>query len=58
MNRTSLFIRNPYHNGFEQVFEGGDTQLVTRLYQSRRTDERLPVVIREDQMQMVTYRLN
>ena len=45
-------------NGVEQVFEGGNTKSVTRLYQGRRTDGRLPVVIREHQMQMVAYCLN
>ena len=45
-------------NGVEQVFEGGNTKSVACLYQGRRTDRRLPCVIREDQMQMVTYRLN
>ena len=46
------------YNGIEQVFEGGDTKSVTRLHQGRRTDDRFPVVIGEDQMQMVTYRVN
>ena len=46
------------HNGIEQVFEWGDSQSVAGLYQARRTDRRLPGVIREDQMQMVTDRLN
>ena len=45
-------------NSFEQVFEGGDSQSVTGLYQARRTDRRLPGVIREDKMQVVTDRLN
>ena len=45
-------------NGVKQVFEGGDTKSVTPLHQGRRADERLPVVIGEDQMPMVTYRLN
>ena len=45
-------------NSIEQVFEGGDSQSVACLYQARRTDRRLPGVIREDQMQMVTDRLN
>jgi len=45
-------------NGIEQVFEGGDSQSVACLYQARRTDGRLPGVIREDQMQMVADRLN
>jgi hypothetical protein len=45
-------------NGVEQVFEGGNTKSVAGLYQARRTDRRLPGVIREDQMQVVTYRLN
>ena len=42
-------------NGVKQVFEGGDTKSVTPLHQGRRADERLPVVIGEDQMPMVTY---
>ncbi len=46
------------HNGIEQVFEGGDPQSIAGLYQARRTDGRLPDVIREDQMQMITYGLN
>nr|WP_241191342.1 hypothetical protein [Deinococcus psychrotolerans] len=45
-------------NSIEQVFEGGDSQSVACLYQARRTDRRLSGVIREDQMQMVTHRLN
>ena len=46
------------HKGIEQVFQWGDPQSIAGLYQARRTDGRLPDVIRKDQMQMVTDRLN
>ncbi len=46
------------HYGTQQVFEWGDSQSVAGLVQARRTDGRLADVIREDQMQMVTYGLN
>jgi len=46
------------HKGIEQVFEWGDPQSIAGLYQARRTDGRLPDVIRKDQMQMVADRLN
>ena len=55
---VNLLTSMTSHNGVEQVFEGGNTKSVACLYQGRRTDGRLPGVIREDQMQMVTYRLN
>ena len=54
----NLLVSMTSHNGVEQVFEGGNTKSVTRLHQGRRTDGRLPVVIREHQMQMVAYCLN
>ena len=52
---VNLLTSMTSHDGAEQVFEGGNTKSVTRLYQGRRTDGRLPSVIREHQMQMVTY---
>ena len=54
----NLLVTMMSDNGIEQVFEGGDSQSVACLYQARRTDDRLPGVIGEDQMQMVADRLN
>ena len=55
---VKLLIPMTGHNGIEQVFERGRTQSVSRLHQGRRTDDGLPVVIRQNQMQRVTHRLN
>ena len=55
---VKLLVTMTSDNSIEQVFEGGDSQSVACLYQARRTDRRLPGVIREHQMQMVADRLN